>query len=59
LEDENGSYVIIKSEKDYKKQYIKTGIETEEYYEITEGLQDGQSIVLPTAEIEKRINETK
>ncbi len=57
LEDETGPYIINKSEKGYEKLYIKIGVETDEYYEVLEGLSEGQKVILPNAEIEKKINE--
>jgi len=56
LEDETGKFVIVKTNNTYQKQYVKTGIETDDYYEVIEGLTEGQSIITPTAEIEEKLN---
>jgi len=59
LEDDNGRFVIIKNGNKYEKNYVKTGIETDDYYEIVEGLSEGQSVVTPNPTIEKLVQEAK
>lgn len=44
--DSDGSYVYVKSGMDVKKTYVKTGISTDKEIEITEGLTEGEEIVV-------------
>ena len=44
--DSEGSYVYVKAGNDVKKTYVKTGISTDKEIEITDGLTEGEEIVV-------------
>ncbi|PIP53577.1 hypothetical protein COX08_00175 [Candidatus Beckwithbacteria bacterium CG23_combo_of_CG06-09_8_20_14_all_34_8] len=56
LEDISGKYVIVKKNQSYEKLFVTTGIETDQFVEITSGLSEGEIIYAPTPEIEKKLN---
>ena len=44
--DSSGSYVMVAAGKDQEKRYVSTGIYSDEYVEITDGLTDGEQLVV-------------
>lgn len=44
--DSSGSYVMVASGKEQEKRYVSTGIYSDEYVEITDGLTDGEQLVV-------------
>ena len=44
--DSSGSYVMVASGKEQEKRYVSTGIYSDEYVEIVDGLTDGEQLVV-------------
>lgn len=44
--DSSGSYVMVSAGKEQEKRYVSTGIYSDEYVEITDGLTDGEQLVV-------------
>ena len=44
--DSSGSYVMVAAGKEQEKRYVSTGIYSDEYVEITDGLTDGEQLVV-------------
>jgi HlyD family secretion protein len=58
-EDDDGQYVIVKNDKGFAKIYIQTRVETDDYFEIIEGINEGDTIYQPTDDLVKKLSSKK